>query len=442
LRLSWLHLSDLHLRDNLERWDQEVVLRDLLQDIKERIEGDGIVSPSFSVITGDLAFAGKGDEYSLVNEFLDALAESTGLTLDLIFFVPGNHDVDRSVQTTAHLGARQLTKTQEGADLFLADEQERDNLLQRMDAYRTFSTAFPTYELREFSSDGLCFVQDIEVRGILISILGINSAWLADGGEGDRGCLIVGARQALDAARILENRQPVIAIGMMHHPLDWLRDFDEREFELRLLPSLDFLHRGHLHEPRITSYANSDSRQCIVIQAGASYAGRRAANAYSLVTLDVDAATAMVTTFTYDPDAGRFFQHEVEPVFDLQFRGDFAVSLDELAEMIVSVSPVAKPVCYLMSALLLEQTRDIPLLMSNGSPIFLSDTASDIVDPEGEQESRDFLALRNRLRAYARGVPVPARVANDRQRLDQYAAWLLERMRKNKALRLLVEAPA
>jgi 3',5'-cyclic AMP phosphodiesterase CpdA len=89
--ITWLHLSDLHFRGNeLHTWDENVVLRAFLVDVRERIASDGL-RPDFIAVSGDIAFSGAPEEYTLAERFLDELLEVTDLSKTQLFIVPGNH---------------------------------------------------------------------------------------------------------------------------------------------------------------------------------------------------------------------------------------------------------------------------------------------------------------------------------------------------------------
>jgi 3',5'-cyclic AMP phosphodiesterase CpdA len=91
--ITWLHLSDFHFRAS-HAYDQNIVLKALIRDIRERVHDDHL-QPNFLVLSGDLAFAGLAEEYTLAGQFLDDVLQATGLPKDRLFCVPGNHDVNR-----------------------------------------------------------------------------------------------------------------------------------------------------------------------------------------------------------------------------------------------------------------------------------------------------------------------------------------------------------
>jgi len=61
-RVTWLHLSDFHLRVKLG-WSQDVVLKSLLDDIQSRYSK--VDRPDILCVTGDVAFSGKAEEYAI-----------------------------------------------------------------------------------------------------------------------------------------------------------------------------------------------------------------------------------------------------------------------------------------------------------------------------------------------------------------------------------------
>jgi hypothetical protein len=83
-----------------------------------------------------------------------------------------------------------------------------------------------------------------------------------------------------------------IKIAVVHHPFDWLAEFDCNRVENRLEKTCNFILHGHQHKPQV-KVIHSTYGDPIVIPAGASYDRRlptdpRYANAYNFVHLDCD----------------------------------------------------------------------------------------------------------------------------------------------------------
>jgi 3',5'-cyclic AMP phosphodiesterase CpdA len=98
-KVIWLHISDLHMRP-LQAFDSDIVLKKLLEDIETCIQNDSL-QPDFIILSGDISYSSKPEEYELAKKFLDRLLEISRLAKDRIFIVPGNHDVDRRAITPA-----------------------------------------------------------------------------------------------------------------------------------------------------------------------------------------------------------------------------------------------------------------------------------------------------------------------------------------------------
>jgi 3',5'-cyclic AMP phosphodiesterase CpdA len=92
--ITWLHISDFHIRGG-DPYDRDVVLRALVKSVKFFHERGHV--PDVIFATGDVAYAGKAEEYTLATTFFDALLKAAGLDRRSLFVLPGNHDVDRDL---------------------------------------------------------------------------------------------------------------------------------------------------------------------------------------------------------------------------------------------------------------------------------------------------------------------------------------------------------
>ena len=93
--LTWLHLSDFHIKGT-EGPSAAADFADLLSNIKKARQEHGL-TPDVVFFTGDVAFSGKSEEYERAINYFDNLLEACGLKdkRDKLYLVPGNHDVDR-----------------------------------------------------------------------------------------------------------------------------------------------------------------------------------------------------------------------------------------------------------------------------------------------------------------------------------------------------------
>jgi 3',5'-cyclic AMP phosphodiesterase CpdA len=308
LTITWLHLSDLHFRaDKLHRWNEDVVLHALLDDVAQRIKQDDL-RPDFVVVTGDVAFSGKPAEYNLARTFFDDLLQTTSLGTDRLFLVPGNHDVDRKrIGVTAELLGPTLS-TRDAINKVLDDAATRHTFMKRFEGYAAFVDdylgSYSAFNDEAVDVEGYFYTQCLNLAGQQIAILGLNSAWLAQGGEEDRNKLVLGERQvraALDDAKDAD-----LCIALLHHPFDWLRDFDRADAQALLYDECDFVLHGHMHQVGLLQARTPDS-DAFVIAAGACYETRTHTNAYNLVQLDPTTGQGTVYLRTYSDKRGGFW---------------------------------------------------------------------------------------------------------------------------------------
>ncbi len=89
-----------------------------------------------------------------------------------------------------------------------------------------------------------------------------------------------------------------LRIGVLHHPFDWLADFDCDRIEWRLRQNCNFILRGHQHKQKVMIIHNT-SGDSVIIPAGSCYDRRLPqnpiyANSYNFVSLDFDSAKGTV----------------------------------------------------------------------------------------------------------------------------------------------------
>jgi hypothetical protein len=195
-----------------DAWSQDVVLTAMCDDIARQRKGG--MSPDFILATGDLAFSGHADEYKLVASFFDALIDAAGVPRDHIFCIPGNHDIDRERQKICFLGARHFAQNQNQIDVLLSPGEDLETLLKRQENYRNFQSSYLTGQNRVRTADGLGYVSSFTIEDLRIAIIGVDSAWLAEGGVSDHGKLLIGERQIINAIDLAGRGDPHIVIAM------------------------------------------------------------------------------------------------------------------------------------------------------------------------------------------------------------------------------------
>jgi parallel beta-helix repeat protein len=282
--LTWLHLSDWH-QDDSQLANRRIMREALLRDIESRIQiNDTLGNIDFIIFSGDLAFSGKECEYRIAREqLLDPILQTVRLGAERLFIVPGNHDFDRAERSIRASGLLHDFSREDDVEKWLKDDVYRSYILKPFEAYSQFIESY-------LGTDQTACASVRIIDNGQVALLGLNTALMCDRerqGE-EKGCLVVGEQQVADALRQTEHAS--IRIAVMHHPFDWLADFDKYEIEKNLGENCHFILCGHVHEPGIKAGKGSEG-DCVVIPAGACYNGRvaehpRFTSSYNFVHLD------------------------------------------------------------------------------------------------------------------------------------------------------------
>ncbi|MFJ6659358.1 metallophosphoesterase [Streptomyces sp. NPDC091377] len=279
-----VHISDLHARDDWGN-DQRKVLRAFLTDVADfhaRTPVDCVV------FSGDLAYGGKPDQFALAQQrLLDPLQERLGLDRERMILAPGNHDVDISrIDDFQEVGLRGRLTDRDQVNALL-DRPDLANYLDRLAPWQEFTEGYYAGTAVERISP-LVTLHRFTAGGTEVVAAGLTSCWRATGAgdDADRAHLIVGDRQMTDAVDRLGSA--ALKIGVMHHPLDWLAEFDRGDVG-RELAHFDMLFTGHVHvvDPLAVAGKTGSLMQSA---AGSLFQWRDYLNAYSVI--DVRSTTA------------------------------------------------------------------------------------------------------------------------------------------------------
>lgn len=276
--LTWLHISDLHVRSG-DSYDRDVVFRALVKSVRRFRERDGR-APDLVFATGDIAYSGRPDEYVIATEFFDQLLEAAELDRCRLYVVPGNHDVDRDVgrQLIRELGSRTA------ADEYFHPDAPKLHLTHKLGAFLRWHQRYFD-GIRTVPENSTCGpVELVQIRGQRLGILPINTAlFCLDDNDHER--LFVG-RRCLDASlQELNGLRADIKIAFMHHPISDLSTLERQQIRAGLVDNLDVILTGHLHEEGYAVVGMWTARN-LYCAAGATYQTRDWPNTASYATFD------------------------------------------------------------------------------------------------------------------------------------------------------------
>ena len=308
--ITWLHLSDWHQKT--PKFNREIVRDALIRDIDQRT----LIDPSleqvdFIVFSGDLAYKGDKDEYKAAEEhLLGPLLKATNLMPDRLFFVPGNHDLNRD--TVVEMLPVELQKPLNSEVLvhkWLTNTGKLARVLEPFEAYREFISNYNNQSTPDYAS-----IRNFEAGGKNISLLGLNSAWMCARNKdiyeqiNDYGYLLIGEPQLYHALEKIDGAD--IRIVVLHHPFDWLAEFDRFRAKTRIRQKCHFILTGHEHCPEIEVMRGTLGKS-VIIPGGACYNRRiaehpRYTNAYNFVHLNPDPAHGTVYLRRWNDTNGKW----------------------------------------------------------------------------------------------------------------------------------------
>jgi predicted MPP superfamily phosphohydrolase len=274
-----LHLSDFHFRTSTT-WDANTVLGRLSVDIM-RLARNGL-APDIIVLTGDIAYSGKRAEYDLARTWITTeLLPAASIDVDRLVIVPGNHDVDRSrvdfVAQQVARGIRDERNQQRVTEVL--DGEGSGLLLRRLDEFMAF--------VNDLGAAGAPLVRPwyqaiFEIEGMTLHCAALASSWLS-ADDSDYGGLLLGLRQCNEVMSGADHADVVLVA--LHHPWDYVAEWDRRSSLVEIERSAGMVLRGHLHEPRYDYRESTRHAGLIELAAGACYETSQHPNSFHLIEL-------------------------------------------------------------------------------------------------------------------------------------------------------------
>lgn len=290
------HLSDFHFGIT-PALDEDIVLPGLVACLMKDSAEYGDIS--LVAITGDIAYSGRPLEYERATSWIrGTLLKKLGLQDTDLVMVPGNHDVDRTaISKSLEMVQDALIAraSEDSVGALLSVKEEREVILRGHRAWLQFQAEFQG----ENGSPTPWWSRTVRVGEKKVGIGGFCSS-LFSNSDTDKGRLLIGRWQVQSVLRDLQDCDFVI--GMMHHPLSYLTDFDQSEVGETLSRQCKLLLRGHLHELQGQTMVRPDGRT-LELASGACYAGAGFPNIFQVVELHVQSAVVYVRLYIWDGHA-------------------------------------------------------------------------------------------------------------------------------------------
>jgi predicted phosphohydrolase len=301
--IHWLHLSDLHFGARGEEVLHQANT-EFFQGIK-RLANIQATPPDIVLLSGDIAFSGKPEQYEQADVFLSTLWEVLrdvyGNCNPILLCVPGNHDLIRPTRSDVlqyDVFNRYAESTDDDPSVRLINEMlwdvKKAEILESLfSGYRGWwnrkvREASNRHDVKIHSSyipGDICAEIHIE-DAFPLCIVGMNSAWLQYNDANFEGKLSIPTRQ-FQAALPHSGGNPLDlfkkyerALLFMHHPPSWFSATAQNRFnsEIFVPDRFDMCLYGHMHAGRARQTAVSGGAARFEFQSpslcGLEYYGR------------------------------------------------------------------------------------------------------------------------------------------------------------------------
>lgn len=263
--VSWLHLSDFHV--GKDGYEESEMFDRIIKHVKQRMDVDGL-TPDLIFITGDIADKGAAKQYEKFwDGFLSPLHSLIGGDIQArTFLVPGNHDINRSINKT--FDRTEYGKSNE--QYFDPTEAGASDRKMLADRFKDYIDTDLTGHSSAFADSAGAYAVSRNIKGYNLGIVGVNTAWLCRDSS-DEGLLTLGRPLLEKALKQVHGSDLAIVLG--HHPIEWIAREQQRPIKAILGQNHCLYLHGHLHdawgEP---VYGGGES--FIAIQSGAAFQAR------------------------------------------------------------------------------------------------------------------------------------------------------------------------
>jgi predicted MPP superfamily phosphohydrolase len=277
--LKVLHISDIHFCG-----DEEIAanqIRSVVGALKsETISADGYIV----VLSGDVAYSGKQQEYASALGFLQNLKTEFSLYDDVaklkIVAVPGNHDCNHSqpshtreiVRASVFHKIRELQSDSDALRSLLAVQDDFFNFREGLGGKRLSSNV-----------EKCCWTEDFLFANSVVQVHHYNTALMSQLEE-SQGFLQIPLQFA--DTNIQFRSDSALSIAVFHHPYNWIEANNQLRFRSFVESTADLVLTGHQHFESTFSKQNRTGERVLYFEALAFHDPKLPKNGFSVLTFD------------------------------------------------------------------------------------------------------------------------------------------------------------
>ena len=302
MKILVLQLSDIHI--STRKYPSNPILTrtsEILSAVKSLFIPSEEVTACVILVTGDIAYAGRADEYETATPFLQEISRGLSAAFQHsshnMYFIPGNHDCDFSASTQLRDSLMQITDTSP-----LSDGSIINNVTGVQDAFFDFCARMNHPSSKTSGTSRLCCQHHVHIAEFKIVINALNSAWCSKHKETATLLLPVDQiRQTLAC-----DPAPDIVITMLHHPYTWFQPDAARSLRSFLEEASDIIFTGHEHMPSSFTKVGENGEQNEYIEGGVLQDNHDESNSsFNLAVVDTAKQMYQLRTFAW---TGEFYE--------------------------------------------------------------------------------------------------------------------------------------
>ncbi|MGJ7509868.1 metallophosphoesterase [Variovorax sp. GT1P44] len=284
-----LHLSDIHIKS-----ERDPILKRASEIARATYHALPEASAVLIVVSGDIAFSGRADQYAVASTFLERLRKEIQLEREIpVHFIPcpGNHDCDFSKDTTT----RQMVLSGVQAKGAVAvDNSVIATCVEIQESYFAFEELL-TEGVPFQRGDSLWKSYEFELEGKALTFDALNVSWASQLRE-EQGTLTFPHQRYEAKAK----EQPDIRIAVLHQPMNWFGQATYRPFRQFLRGLSNIVMTGHEHVGVFGENTDAESGSSAYVE-GWVLQGESdlSDSAFGLIELNLEDQTYRATKFAW-----------------------------------------------------------------------------------------------------------------------------------------------
>ena len=290
-----IHISDLHIESQLPTIP--------IEKIVDGIRGLNLESVNFLIIiTGDIAYSGKLEQYELATKYFNELIQSIKQEFNCncnLLACPGNHDcdfpVDSAVRDLVIENIRNQLTVPESSSMLEQCLNPQNEFFKWIDKF--------VVETKPYDNK-LAWLTSIQDPNIKLNFLVINTAWASTLNEKQA--------QLIFPTSLLPQSTPAdIRISLLHHPYNWFKADNARDIRRILEEGSDIILTGHEHDLDVYTKIKESSHPIGYIEGGIFCSEKSTNCSFNIIEIDPENAQFRVYVLRWDKD--HFNSDKIDP---------------------------------------------------------------------------------------------------------------------------------